>query len=88
MLEAAVFGIPVVFGPRHRNSQEPLQLVERGGGFVVSDTDDLYRTFKNLLEDETARSTAGKRAAQFVQSNVGATEKFLKHLEPYLTEKK
>jgi 3-deoxy-D-manno-octulosonic-acid transferase len=84
VLEAAVYGMPVVFGPRHRNSQEPLHLVERGGGFVVNDTSEMYRTLKNLLEDEAARKTAGRRAAQFVQSNVGATERFLQHLEPYL----
>jgi 3-deoxy-D-manno-octulosonic-acid transferase len=88
VLEAAVYGCPVVFGPRHRNSQEPLQLVERGGGFVVNDSNEVYRTFRNLLEDDVARTTAGKRAAQFVQSNVGATGRFLQHLEPYLSEKK
>jgi 3-deoxy-D-manno-octulosonic-acid transferase len=88
VLEAAVYGCPVVFGPRHRNSQEPLQLVERGGGFVVNDSDELFRTFRNLLEDDVARTTAGTRAAQFVQSNVGATGRFLQHLEPYLSEKK
>ena len=84
VLEAAVFGIPVVFGPRHRNSQEPLQLVERGGGFVVNDGEEMYRTLRNLLEDDAARTTAGTRAAQFVHSNLGATDRFLKHLEPYL----
>jgi len=88
VLEAAVYGCPVVFGPRHRNSQEPLQLVERGGGFVVNDSDELCRTFRNLLEDDLARTTAGTRAAQFVQSNVGATGRFLQHLEPHLLEKK
>jgi 3-deoxy-D-manno-octulosonic-acid transferase len=87
VLEAAVYGIPVVFGPRHRNSQEPLQLVERGGGFVVNDSDETYRTLKNLLEDTAARTSAGARAAQFVQSNIGATEKFLHHLEPYMLDK-
>lgn len=85
VLEAAVFGIPVVFGPRHRNSQEPLQLVERGGGFVVNDSAEALRTFTNLLEDNTARTTAGARVAQFVQSNVGATGRFLQHLEQYLS---
>ena len=84
VLEAAVFGAPVVFGPRHRNSQEPLMLLEHGGAFVVSDTAEAYRTLKNLLEDEAARATAGERAMRFVQSNVGATERFLSHLEPYL----
>ncbi len=84
VLEAAVYGIPVLFGPRHANSQEPLKLVEHGGGFVVNDALELRRTLGNLLQDETARRTAGDRAARFVQSNVGATQRFLVYLEKYL----
>jgi 3-deoxy-D-manno-octulosonic-acid transferase len=84
VLEAAVYGIPVLFGPRHRNSHEPLMLVDAGGAFVVNDAEELHRTLKNLLTDEGARSTTGTRARTFVQSHVGATERFLTHLEPYL----
>lgn len=84
VLEAAVYGVPVVFGPKHANSQEPLKLVEHGGGFVVNDAMELQRTLGNLLQDETARRTSGDRAARFVQSNVGATGRFLQHLEKYL----
>jgi 3-deoxy-D-manno-octulosonic-acid transferase len=36
VLEPAVYGIPVVYGPRHTNSQEAIELVRRGGGFVVT----------------------------------------------------
>ena len=85
VLEAAVFGVPVVFGPRHRNSQEPLMLVERGGAFVVNNSHEMHRTLRNLLEDESARISAGHRAEQFVLANVGATDRFLKLLAPYLT---
>lgn len=84
VLEAAVYGIPVVFGPKHGNSHEPLKLVERGGAFVVNDSVDLERTMLNLLEDDMARTTAGKRASAFVAANLGATERILSHLEPYL----
>jgi 3-deoxy-D-manno-octulosonic-acid transferase len=84
VLEAAVYGIPVVFGPKHGNSHEPLQLVERGGAFVVDDSEQLRRTVSNLLEDDVARATAGKRSSDFVQANIGATERILSHLEPYL----
>ena len=84
VLEAAVYGIPVLFGPRHRNSHEPLMLVEGGGAFVVNDSEELHRTLDNLLNDELARTTTGKRAEEFVQSHVGATDRFLQHLEPYL----
>ena len=86
VLEAAVYGIPVIFGPRHRNSQEPLRLVERGGAFIVHDSQELHRTLQNLLDDEQAQKTAGERAARFVQSNLGATERFLRHLEPHILD--
>ncbi len=85
VLEAAVYGIPVLFGPRHRNSQEPLMLLERGGGFVIGDSADLERTLHNLFDNEAARIMAGERAARFVAANTGATERFLKRLEPHLT---
>jgi 3-deoxy-D-manno-octulosonic-acid transferase len=85
VLEAAVYGIPVLFGPRHRNSHEPLMLIERGGAFVVSTTEELIRTAVNLLQDESARSTAGGRASAFVQANLGATQRILRFIEPHIT---
>jgi 3-deoxy-D-manno-octulosonic-acid transferase len=81
-----VYGIPVLFGPRHRNSHEPLQLVDRGGAFVVNDAAELHRTLEHLLEDDKARAAAGERAAAFVHANVGATSRFLEHLEKRLKE--
>jgi 3-deoxy-D-manno-octulosonic-acid transferase len=88
VLEPAVFGIPVLFGPRYRNSPEPLALVDRGGAFVVNDTNSLYRTMKNLLCESTARISAGEKAERFVHSNRGATSRFLNRLQPYLIEKR
>ncbi|HUI08716.1 MAG TPA: glycosyltransferase N-terminal domain-containing protein [Bacteroidota bacterium] len=81
VLEAAVFGIPVLFGPKHRNAHEPIMLVECGGGFVVGNEEELHRTLKNLLEDDAARNASGERAARFVASHTGATVRFLEHLE-------
>lgn len=84
VLEAAVYGIPVLFGPRHRNSHEPLMLVDRGGAFVVASTDDFHRTVHHLLTHDPSREGAGARAAEFVRSHLGATGRVLGHLEPYL----
>lgn len=85
VLEAAVYGIPVLFGPRHRNSHEPLMLIERGGAFVVSTSEELARTVANLLQDDSARRTAGERASAFVQANLGATQRILRFIEPFLS---
>jgi 3-deoxy-D-manno-octulosonic-acid transferase len=84
VLEAAVYGIPVVFGPKHRNSQEPLLLVERGGAFVVADDAELERTLRSLLTNAAGRERAGASAAAFVAANTGATERFLARLMPRL----
>ena len=37
VLEPAVFGVPVIYGPKHTNSQEAVALSEKGGGFVIND---------------------------------------------------
>jgi 3-deoxy-D-manno-octulosonic-acid transferase len=84
VLEAAVYGIPVLFGPKHRNSHEPLMLVERGGGFVVVSEEELRRTAANLLRDDRIRTTAGERASSFVQAHLGATKHILEFIEPHL----
>ena len=84
VLEAAVYGIPVIFGPRHKNSQEPGGLVGAGGAFVVADAQQLVEILIHLFHDEQFRRNAGARAEEFVQRNTGATGRVLKHIEPYL----
>lgn len=84
VLEAAVFGIPVVFGPRHQNSQEPLELVEIGGAFVVANEEEMVRTVGNLLDDPIARSAAGSRSAEFVARHTGATGRLVSRLSPFI----
>jgi 3-deoxy-D-manno-octulosonic-acid transferase len=84
VLEPAVYGVPVLYGPNHENSQEAVALVRVGAGFVVKDEKDLFRWLRIFLDDENARSEAGKRSSEFVAKNIGATERFIKHIGPYL----
>lgn len=84
VLEPAVFGLPVIYGPKHTNSQEAVTLAHLGGGMVVHNSRDLYRTLSTMLTDEEQRSEAGAISAQFVSENCGATERFLHHLLPLL----
>ena len=60
-------------------------LVERGGGFIVTNEEECSTTAGNLLRDERIRTTAGERASSFVQSHLGATEQILQFIEPHLT---
>jgi 3-deoxy-D-manno-octulosonic-acid transferase len=80
VLEPAVYGIPVLFGPRHYNSQEPLLLVERGGAVVVEDADALLRTLRHLFADDLACTSVGHRAEEFVSRHGGATARVTRHV--------
>lgn len=84
ILEPAVFGLPIIYGPKHTNSQEAVQLSKLGGGFVIENEKDLYRTLRSLLENGNLRIKAGAISEAFVRDNCGATDRFLHYLEPYL----
>jgi 3-deoxy-D-manno-octulosonic-acid transferase len=81
VLEPAVYGLPVVFGPNHTNSQEAIALVERGIGFTGEDEKDMFRIMRTLFSDDDHRKDIGKKAFTFVEKNVGATQKFLSYFE-------
>lgn len=79
-LEAAVYGIPVVFGPMYGKFNEALGLIACKGGFGVHSQQELEIAIDSLLSDENHRVVAGRNAGAFVQSNTGATEKILTKL--------
>ncbi|MGE5315714.1 MAG: 3-deoxy-D-manno-octulosonic acid transferase [Acidobacteriota bacterium] len=84
VLEPAIFGVPVIFGPRHTNSQEAVALASRGGAFVIVDEQTFSQAIRPLLEDEERRRGAGEIARTFVESNCGATERCMKYFAAYL----
>jgi 3-deoxy-D-manno-octulosonic-acid transferase len=84
VLEPAIFGVPVIYGPKHTNSQEAIALAANGGGFVIEDQDTFATTVHALLTDDTRRIAAGAIARAFVESNCGATERCMKFIGAYL----
>jgi len=81
VLEPAAYGIPVLFGPQHTNSQEAVEMVKRKAALTAPTGPELCEHVHRLLEDETYRKEVGRRALEFVESHVGATERFLSYLE-------
>ncbi len=75
--EAAVFGIPVLFGPNHRRFIEAGELIVRGGGFAVSGADEMFRVLSLLLNDKVYLERSGKAAREYILSSQGATEKVM-----------
>lgn len=79
-LEAAVYGIPVLFGPKHEKFVEAKALLASGGGFCLCDAADLQQTFDKLFQSENFRLESGKKAGEMVKNGCGSTESIIKHL--------
>ncbi len=80
VLEAAVYGIPVLFGPKIDYSQESRELLKRGGGILIRNRREAYRQLRTCFQNETLRKEKGKIAAGYVKENLGATKKILKEV--------
>jgi 3-deoxy-D-manno-octulosonic-acid transferase len=80
VLEAAVYGTPVLFGPKIDNSQEAQELLKRGGGIMINNKTAAYRHMRTLFSNEELRKAKGKISHQYVQENQGATEKILQEI--------
>jgi len=76
-LEAAVYGLPVVFGTNYQKFREARELIAVGGAFSISNYVTLEAQFDLLQKD----NSAGKIAGEYVKSNTGATEMILKQLK-------
>lgn len=79
-LEAAVYGIPVLFGPKYHKFKEAKELIRVGGGFSVADSGAFLRQMDRLLTCREALEAAGKAAGDFVHQNAGATKMILNKL--------
>ncbi|HEV8537489.1 MAG TPA: glycosyltransferase N-terminal domain-containing protein [Bacteroidota bacterium] len=84
VLEPASYGVPIIVGPNHANSQEAVRFVREGAAFVAVNKEELVLQLERLFEDDDLRRTAGEKAKKLVQSNSGATERFLSYLEKLL----
>jgi len=84
VLEPAVYGLPVLCGPRIHNSREALMLQKSGALFEILFSEDIYNRCRLLLTDEEERLRCGAIALEIVKRNIGATTRFLSYLEKVL----
>lgn len=81
VLEAAVWDMPVVFGPNNKHFAEAQGLLKEGGGFEIFDIESFTLIMNQLVEDVDYRQTCGSLAGTFVQSLAGATDKILGNVD-------
>lgn len=76
-LEAAVWNMPVIFGPNNKKFQEAQGLLKSGGGFEINNYEDFSGLMSSLMNDEAFLKQAGDKAGTFVAHLAGATDKVL-----------
>lgn len=72
--EAAVYSIPVIFGPRYHKFKEARDMISLGGAFTVKSSEELRITLDRLYKDTEARKSAGRNAGKYIRDNLGATD--------------
>lgn len=80
LAEAAVYGIPVIFGPKYTKFREAHGLISHGGGFTISHQSEFDRQMDYFMQEPSARIEAGEKARTYIFSNAGATQKIMQHL--------
>ena len=78
--EAAVWGVPVFFGPNNQRFQEAQDLKECGGGVEIADYGDFRSKMEAFAGDPSKCEEAGRRAGNYIKEKSGATEKVLSAL--------
>lgn len=84
VLEPAVYGIPVLFGPKYHNSQEAEILLKLGGAFVVNNKKETFIKLRTLFSNTSEKEKAGAICFDFVNNNVGSTSLILDEISNYL----
>jgi 3-deoxy-D-manno-octulosonic-acid transferase len=80
ILEAAVYEMPVIFGPEYEKFKEANDLVETGGAFSIDNALELEHLLDKLLSDETFYNNASSISKKYVQENAGATAAVMNYI--------
>ena len=82
VLEAAVYGVPVLFGPRYQKFKEAKELIACRGGVSVNSGEEFASRMNDFLSYSELMQETGKSAGEYVVRNLGATQKIYERLFP------
>ncbi len=80
VLEAATFGLPVIFGPNYHKFSEAEDLIEQRGAFPVNNGEEFNDKLSELLENRELLDSTGQISRKFVKANCGAQKMILDHI--------
>lgn len=79
-LEAAAFGLPVIFGPKYEKFKEARDLVALKAGFSINTPEELAKAAQLIMADVEYHAFASEKIRQYVKDNTGATGKIISHI--------
>jgi len=79
-LEAAAFGLPVIFGPNYKKFIEANELIAIKAGFSIADEAQLKGITETLVTDKAFYNIAAKKAGEYVKEHTGATLTIVGHI--------
>lgn len=80
VLEAAVWDIPVIFGPNNKHFQEAQGLMKANGGFEITDYDSFCEFMSKFENGDEFLKNSGESAGRFVMSLSGASKKVISYI--------
>ena len=81
ILEPAVYGKPVIFGPEFEKNFEAVDLIDCTGAFAIENALELEKVMKNLLNNESEIKSRGLAAKNYVYNNAGASNKIIEFIQ-------
>lgn len=86
--EAAVYGMPVIFGPNYKKFKEAIEMIAAGGAFTYRSKEEFDSIMDRMLSDRAFLAVAGKNAADYVKHNLGATTCIYADIDSVITRNK
>lgn len=80
--EAAVYGMPVIFGPKFDKFKEAKDLIARGGAFTFSDSEQFTSLLDSLVNNSDRLRQSGEIAGSYIKENLGATDLIFSDIFP------
>jgi 3-deoxy-D-manno-octulosonic-acid transferase len=81
ILEAAVFGVPLFFGPKYQKFNEAVELVQQKGAFSIHTPDEMEGTVRRFDGEPDFYDKTCTICRHYVEANIGACDKIFNHIK-------
>ncbi len=84
ILEAVVYGKPVIFGPNYRKFNEAIDLINLQVAYSVQSSEEFFEIAERLMNDEQLLDEISKRAKNYILQNTGSSQKIISWIKENL----